>query len=227
MHLARGFLNPVSRDVMRDLSSPVEMHRSLLRAFPDGLGEGPRGKVGLLYRVDLGRDGGAMLIAQSKERPDFARLPDRYFLDADDERFFSLGWPSNPYEQTLDLLAVGRGDRLLFRLRANVTKKVDTKTHPDGTASNGRRIPLRGDEARYAWLQRKATAAGFSVLDARMQEERPESGDRGAKTLTFGGIRFDGLLEVADELAFRSAVTEGIGPAKAYGFGLLSIAKAR
>lgn len=79
MHLARGFLNPVSRDVIRDLASPVDMHRTLLRAFPDGLGEGARSRVGMLYRIDTGRDGGAMVVLQSSVRPDFSRLPARYF----------------------------------------------------------------------------------------------------------------------------------------------------
>lgn len=227
MHLARGFLNPVSRDVIRDLSSPVEMHRSLLRAFPDDLGDGARSKVGLLYRVDMGRDGGAMLVVQSKLRPDLSRLPPRYFLDPNDDRFFSLGWASNPNEEVVDLSALARGDKLLFRLRANVTKTIDTKTRPDGTPSNGRRVPLRDDQARYAWLVRKAESAGFVLVDARMQEERAETGRRGDKTLTFAGVRFDGILEVKDEGAFRAAVESGIGPAKAYGFGLLSIAKAR
>lgn len=226
MHLARGFLNPTSRDVLRDLSSPVEMHRSLLRAFPDRLGEGPRSKVGLLYRVDFGRDGGAMLVLQSAERPDFSRFPERYFLDTEDERFFSLGWSTNPNEETVDLASLKRGERFRFRLRADATKKVDTKTRPDGTTSNGRRVPLRGDEARRDWLKRKAETSGFSVIDVRVQEERPESGKRGDKILTFAGARFDGLLEVTDEATFRAAIEKGIGPAKAFGFGLLSIARA-
>lgn len=226
MHLARGFLNPVSREVIRDLSSPVEMHRSLLRAFPDDLGDGARSKVGLLYRVDMGRDGGAMVVLQSKVRADFSRLPPAYFVDATDERFFSLGWSSNPKQEPLDLANIARGDKFLFRLRANVTKRIDTKTRADGTPSNGRRVPLRGDEARYAWLVRKAKTAGFSLVDARMQEERSESGRRGEMTLSFAGVRFDGILEVTDPPGFRSAVTDGIGPAKAYGFGLLSIARA-
>lgn len=227
MHLTRGFLNPVSRDVIRDLASPVEMHRTLLRAFPDGLGDGARAKVGMLYRVDTGRDGGAMVVLQSAVRPDFSSLPERYFLDASDDRFFSLGWSQNPNVEELDTSAIAAGDKLLFRLRANVTKVVDTKTRPDGTPSNGRRVPLRTDQERYAWLQRKAAAAGFTLVDARMQDERAESGKRGDRTVTLAGVRFDGILEVADATAFRAAVAAGIGPAKAYGYGLLSFAKMR
>jgi len=213
---------------MRDLASPVEMHRSLLRAFPDGLGEGARAKVGLLYRVDVGRDGGALLVVQSSVEPDFARLPEGYFVGAEDERLFSLGWSENPRVESFDPSQVTQGSRMLFRLRANVTKVVDTKTRADGTPSNGRRVPLRGDEACLGWLARKAKAAGFVVVDVRLQDERgPDTGKRGDKTLTFAGVRFDGILEVVDVEAFRAAVVAGIGPAKAFGFGLLSVAKVR
>lgn len=34
---------------------------------------------------------------------------------------------------------------------------------------------------------------------------------------------FDGVLGVTDAEAFRVALREGVGPAKAFGFGLLSI----
>jgi CRISPR system Cascade subunit CasE len=227
MHLTRGFLNPASRNVLRDLSSPVEMHRSLLRAFPDDLGSHPRAQVGLLYRVDLGRDGGAMLVAQSRTRPDFTRLPEGYFLGETDERFFSLGWSRNPNEDILDVGDLRAGQKLLFRLRANVTRKIDTKTRADGARSNGRRVPVRGDEARLAWLTRKAALSGFAIEDARCHDERAAKSRREDKTVTLAGVRFDGLLQVTDETAFGRAVAEGIGPAKAYGFGLLSVAKVR
>ena len=227
MHLARGFLNPVSREVIRDLASPVDMHRTLLRAFPDGLGEGARSRVGMLYRIDTGRDGGAMVVLQSSVRPDFSRLPARYFVDVGDDWFFSFGWRQNPSVETVDTSALAVGDKLVFRVRANVTKVVDTKTRQDGTPSNGRRVPLRTDQERHAWLQRKAAAAGFVLVDARAQAERTESGRRGDRTVTFAGVRFDGILEVADTARFRAAVAAGIGPAKAYGFGLLSFAKMR
>jgi len=40
-------------------------------------------------------------------------------------------------------------------------------------------------------------------------------------------VRYDGLLEVLDEERFRESLLSGIGPAKAFGFGLLSIAPVR
>ena len=223
MHLARGFLNPISRDVTRDLSNPVELHRTLLRAFPDALGDAPRAKVGLLFRVDLGKDGGSLLVVQSRMAADFSKLPAGYFLDSSDDRFFSLGWSRNPRVEVVDNERVAVGERFAFRLRANVTKKIGTKTPLDGKATNGRRVPLRGDLERLAWLKRKAASAGFDILDGRVLEEESCSGKRGDAKVTLAGVRFDGLLSVVDPAIFRSALEAGIGPAKAYGFGLLSV----
>jgi CRISPR system Cascade subunit CasE len=58
-------------------------------------------------------------------------------------------------------------------------------------------------------------------------EERSTRGRRGDATITLAGARFDGLLQVVDPTLFRAALATGIGPAKAYGFGLLSIAPLR
>jgi CRISPR system Cascade subunit CasE len=44
--------------------------------------------------------------------------------------------------------------------------------------------------------------------------------------LTFHSVRAEGTLEVADIDKALSALHEGVGPAKAFGFGLLSLARA-
>ena len=130
MYLARGFLNPVSRDVTRDLANPVTLHKTLLRAFPDELGPGPRARVGLLFRVDLGRDGGAILVLQSSVRPGLDKLPIGYFLDPSDDRLFSLGWSTNPLVETLDHSSAREGQRFAFRLRLLRGKKIlDLEQH--------------------------------------------------------------------------------------------------
>jgi CRISPR system Cascade subunit CasE len=37
-------------------------------------------------------------------------------------------------------------------------------------------------------------------------------------------VEFDGVLKVTDSEAFGRALSSGIGPAKGFGFGLLSVA---
>lgn len=222
MYLSRGFLNLTSRDVLRDLASPLEMHRSLMRGLPDELGDAPRREGGLLYRIDHGKDGGALLVATSKLRPNFAALPRSYFLDGDDDRLFSLGWSQHPLVEPM-ANAHPEGTRCAFRIAANTTRKVETKTGDDGKRRNGKRVPLRGDSERLDWLARKATQHGFRVLDVRVEEDKASRRGRQERGPTFAGSRFDGLLEVSNAELFRVALETGVGPAKAYGFGLLSV----
>ena len=49
-------------------------------------------------------------------------------------------------------------------------------------------------------------------------------GGRAKRDLTLFGVRFDGVLAVTDPDALTGAVRQGIGPAKGFGFGLLSLA---
>lgn len=43
--------------------------------------------------------------------------------------------------------------------------------------------------------------------------------------LTFGSVLFEGVLEITDAERFQKTLQAGIGSGKAYGFGLLSIAR--
>jgi CRISPR system Cascade subunit CasE len=115
------------------------------------------------------------------------------------------------------------GDRLVFRLLANTTRKIATKSAEDGTKRNGRRVPVRGDDARMQWLARHAVAAGFRIEDARVVEEPRSGGPHAGARVTFEGARFDGVLTVTDAPTFHAAIRKGLGPAKAFGFGLLSL----
>ena len=97
--------------------------------------------------------GKVRVLLQSLHRPDFARLPEGY-LEAP---------PQSKTLESIDAL-LQPGRKLLFRLRANPTRAIDTKTRPDGTKSNGKRVELRGEEACIGWLHRKAEQHGFRIL---------------------------------------------------------------
>jgi CRISPR system Cascade subunit CasE len=227
MYLARAFLNPVSRAVRVDLADVASLHRTVMRAFPNQVGPAARHALAVLHRIDEdARRGRFVLLVQSATPPDFTRLPGGYFLDLRDDLDLTLsGAPENPTVRAIDKERerIRAGDRFVFRLRANTTKKVLTKSGPDGAPHNGKRVPVRGDDERLAWLKRRAATAGFRVDDVRVTEERVRS-SRG-REVTFAGATFDGRLAVIDADAFRGALASGIGPAKAYGFGLLSLAR--
>ena len=63
----------------------------------------------------------------------------------------------------------------------------------------------------------------LDVADGRTRDP-VRRGRRDGTAITFEGVRFDGLLRIVDDAAFRAGVIHGIGPDKAFGFGLLSFA---
>jgi CRISPR system Cascade subunit CasE len=69
-------------------------------------------------------------------------------------------------------------------------------------------------------LQAPAAVPVESYEEARHRAFGPGQAQR------LGAVRFDGVLQITHVDQFRSAVLNGIGPAKAFGFGLLSIAPA-
>lgn len=211
--LSQLLLNLRSREVQRDLSDGQQMHRSVMAGFPSEAAS--RAAAGVLYRVELdGAPASPLVLVQSGLEPRWL-LPSGYLRQAAAVRSLAV-----------DLADLAAGDRVLFRLVANATRRIMTGI---GT-KNGARVPLRNGDARLHWLLRRGAAAGFSLRpsDVRIDPVGPVTGrkadpssDRQAR-LTFEGVRYQGVLEVVDPNRFREAVVLGVGPGKAYGFGLLS-----
>ncbi len=230
MYLTRAFLDPKSRDVRADLRNPESLHKTVMRAFPGDAGPSARSALAVLHRLDQDRGDRLVLLVQSRTRPVVERWPAGYVLDmgGDIDLAFS-GVGENPAVRNVERerAALRPGARFAFRLRANTTKKIDTKSAADGARRHGRRVPVRGDDERLRWFARRAEAAGFAVDQNEVRiTEVAASGGRGGKSVTVAGAVFEGILVVSDVDRFVRALEAGIGPAKAYGFGLLSIAKA-
>ena len=211
MYLSKLILNPRNPGARRDVARPYELHRTLMRAV-DGAVDNR-----LLFRIEPERDprGPIALVQSAKMAPDWTPLLENgYLIEAHGPKM------SEPSLQ--------KGQRLAFRLMGNPTKKVD-----------GKRVPLVFDshedpnmKTYWDWLHRKANTAGFRVQTARDAPFRTASNRRkkpryAKNEIPLFGVRFDGLLEVIDPEKLHHALGQGIGPAKAFGFGLLSLAPAR
>ncbi len=241
MYLSRLLLNPRSRAVWRDLADCQAMHRTVMSGFPDAQVPGDaRAALGVLHRVEVNRrTGSVILLVQSMGKPDWSRLGD-YLLGPDGEE--------NPACKQLDDLysSIAVGTRLAFRLRVNPTKKIDTKSGPEGERRNGRRVELTDEKDQIDWLRRKGEQGGFRLIEVRASPPVPEQpmmpnvlampgqkvvghrlGEHVSRLVTFGAVLFDGELMVTNVEDFRQTLEAGIGSGKAYGFGLLSVAPAR
>jgi CRISPR system Cascade subunit CasE len=215
MYLSRLILNPRSRAAQRELANPYELHRTLMRAYPEDLPDSER----VLFRTETDpRSGVPTVLVQSQTEPDWSDLTtwQDYLLPEPQ-------WPpavfSNPATKEFDL-PLQRGQRLAFRLRANPTVKRE-----------GSRHGLYKEEDQRAWLARKGRRGGFDVLRLTVIKEGNAYAwirrNGNTRKLTHFAVRFDGVLEVIEPHVLRETVADGIGPAKGFGFGLLSLAPAR
>lgn len=233
MFLSKLVLNLRNATARRDLGSPYEMHRTILSAGFDGVSKADLGRV--LFRVDPDATGRTppVLLIQSAREPAWANLPSAYALNADTK-------PFDPQFRA--------GQRLRFRLRANPTKRVAVKNAVLGKSLSGKRVGLFREAEQIRWLLRdvRGKSRGFKVpgkwvpaTDPETEEPIelpnfrvdaiPEGRSFNGKPGTGGwflAVRFEGVLEVTDPAAFRNTITSGIGSAKGYGFGLLSVAPA-
>ncbi|MGK9462875.1 type I-E CRISPR-associated protein Cas6/Cse3/CasE [Streptomyces sp. G6] len=252
MFLSRFRVNTARPGARRLLSSPQAMHAAVMSSFPHILPsdspqpDAPR----VLWRLDQRARAEVLLYVVSPDRPDLTHLVEQagWPAVADPE---NPGWQTRPYAPLLDRLAVG--DRWAFRLTANPVhtvrrkegeprkltahltpvhqmrwlvdeerqkrlgfrvceKPADRRLLPDGTTHH--KQPHPGD--RYELAVQDTRSLAFD-------KSRGSAGRRG-KSVTVVTVTFEGRLEVTDPAALRRTLTQGIGRARAYGCGLLTLA---
>ena len=215
MYLSRLIINPRHRRVQKEVAAPYQMHRSLMKAFPDNLKPGDER---VLFRLETHpRTGMLTLLVQSLALPDWSWLaePDArgYLLPVDEP---------NPAAKPFDL-NLAPGQMLAFRLRANPTAR---RRLPDGKR---KRVGLCREEEQIEWLKRKGEQGGFHVLSVRTSNQDTVNGyirrDEERHKLKLLAVQFDGLLQVTDPDRLRENVRQGVGSGKGLGFGLLSLAR--
>ena len=209
MYLSQLWLNHRAQKVVSDLNDPYQMHRTVMRGFPDEMPESER----VLFRLEIeNRPPRVMLLVQSHTPPDWNGLAgEGYLLRPAAVKTFS---PAFETGQVFD-----------FRLFANPTKRL----HGDGEKT-GPSVGLFREEDQLAWLARKADENGFQVLAVQTthlaQPDGWKEDEKGKHRIRQQAVCFDGRLRVADPEVFSRAFSLGIGSGKGFGFGLLSLARA-
>lgn len=244
IHLSKLLLDPSSRQVQNELVSSVEMHRTLCHAFP-GLSDEEWEKARVLFRVDDDNERLALLV-QSGCAPDWtafaAHLKGRYLLGLPQmkswEPHFETGQTlrfrlqANPTFAQIIQGATNKRGRFKSR-RVGLFREAERLDWLRRQSDNhGFELPLvettlrrcgdkplvfRGqrDEAE---LQVELPVCQVRDLnDGRRFPIKDASGQ-------FCAARFDGTLRVNDPEQFSRAVQNGIGKARGFGFGLLSVA---
>ncbi|MEE1756496.1 type I-E CRISPR-associated protein Cas6/Cse3/CasE [Streptomyces sp. SP18CS02] len=215
--LTKLSLNPASRAVQHDLRDAAALHRRVMTLVPDGLGDSPRARAGLLFRLDHDGTGAPALLVQTRTAPDTSRLPGAYA-------------EARTRELTPLLDALRPGLPVRYRLLGNAVKRCG-RNSTEGRWKQA--IVLRGPEADQ-WWSTQAQKAGLTLhtllsdtADALTAWHGPAGGARKDRVAVHHqGTRFDGTATIRDAEALRHALLNGIGRSKSYGCGLLSLAPA-
>jgi len=219
MYLTRLTLldHPDIGAMLRRLGDAYREHQMLWQLFD----QDPGGRRDFLYRRDTYRG-----------RP-------RYFILSRRPPVNPLGlWvidPPKPFAPNLH-----PGQQLAFLVRVNPVVSRDGKRH-DVVMDHKRRLgwkDLPKDErpplpevihdAGLEWLRRQGERHGFAMGDQaiRIEGYRQHRTRRGKRDIRFSTLDCTGLLTVTDPDAFMQALCNGIGPAKAFGCGLLMVRRA-
>ncbi|WP_331736051.1 type I-E CRISPR-associated protein Cas6/Cse3/CasE [Streptomyces sp. NBC_00057] len=251
MFLTRFRLNTARPGARRLLSSPQVLHAAVMASFPgllptdSGSPEGPR----VLWRLDQNARAEVLLYIVSPARPDLTHFVEQAGWPAAAADPETPGWQTRSYAPFLDRLAAG--EKWAFRLTANpvhyIRRKPDEPTkrtahlNPvhqmawllDRQERGGFRILEKPDNKRllpegttFKKHQHPGDRYELTVRDKRglsFDKSRSDDGTR-RKPVTIVTVTFDGRLEVTDPAALRHTLTQGIGKAKAYGCGLLTLA---
>lgn len=220
MFLTRFQLNPARRGTVRLLGSPQRMHATVLSSFPPHAVEGVAGRV--LWRLDEPSRHERNLFIVSVARPSLEQLQDECGWSQE------CSWRTTAYGPFLDRL--GADQRWVFRLVGNPVRSQSARP-----GSRGKVVPHVTADQQRAWLLERAERHGFAVPRSEdgwqvrvTRRERDtftrfDGAERSRATVT--RAQFDGVLEVRDPELLRTALTRGIGRAKAYGCGLMTLAR--
>lgn len=202
MYLSRLTLHISSPSVRQSLRNCQDMHRTIMRAF-----DCSREEAQLLYRI-IKTDQKLIMYVQSASEPKW-------------ERIETNGFSCDKMQDISMLQTVLRQDQVLrFSLLACPTKKVKSE------GKNSRRVLLRSWAERSEWLCRQAEKNGFSLLEVHEAgKESIISCSKDRDEFVIAGVPFEGVLRITDVEAFYKGLKHGIGPEKAYGFGLLMIGR--
>ncbi|MFL0503364.1 type I-E CRISPR-associated protein Cas6/Cse3/CasE [Kocuria rhizophila] len=226
MFFSRIQLNPQRREARKLLANPRAMHAAVEACFPPAGGNGAATRN--LWRLDSDR-AGARLYLVSPAAPDMRHLVE------------NAGWESSPaettdYDRFLDGLMIGQ--EYSFRVTVNPVKRQFV---PGG---RGKLLPHLTEEQQLGWFTERASGWGFEPLKLPgASEGAPEATgmrviqrhdrnfskheDGARRMVTQRQVTVAGRLEVTSAELLRTHLTEGMGRGKAYGCGLMTLARAR
>lgn len=214
---SRILIDSRDRRAMYVFGSLERLHAVVARATnSDASGDQHR----VLWRLDKASHGAMQrLYIVSPSEPDRSVFEEELGVNADRD---CSSCDYGPFLEHLE-----SGQEWAFRVTVNPTHSVPS----EGFASRGRRQPIVRRDEQAEWLFRKFRKIGCHMTINRL--DQPEVAIRGTQQISFRKrgttvvltqVTFEGILSVDDPNTLCQALVDGIGSAKAYGCGLLTLA---
>ena len=226
MFLTKIDLAPERRLARKYLGSPQAMHAVVMSATGGHDGNGP-GRV--LWRVDRGVTTALYILSP---------------LEPDCSQLVAEAGTAGTQARTLDyspfLASLDAGQLWAFRLAANPSYSASR-----GPGVRGQRYGHVTVEQQRQWLIDRVPRFGFELMPVDHADgegtdeavlvayrERPvfnrrRPGGEGYDRVTINRTVYEGVLRVTDPELLRRALIAGIGRSKAYGCGLMTLARVR
>jgi CRISPR system Cascade subunit CasE len=154
----------------------------------------------LLFRIEE-----FQILVQSQILPDW------------EAAFLDFGALQNPPETKNFDLTLQVEKLYRFRILANPT-----------VTRNGKRLGLIKEEDQLNWITRQLEKNGAALVGCQVRnnglQRCGKNPFKDPNPQTHLSVQYDGVLKVQNPLTLENVVQNGIGPAKGYGFGLLSLA---
>lgn len=220
MFLTRFNVNPRSRGGARYLQNPQLLHAAIYKAMTTqpvvSTGDGRP-----LWRLDRDDPKAPVLWVVSPERPAFDLLAEEVGRSVEGHVY-----QTRPYGPLLDGLC--ERQVYAFRLAANASRSGRKSAESSQTQRFGHVTSAQ----QLQWLIQRSVRSGFSFLltvgdepDVAVVGGSRYSFWRDDRRVTVAVSEFMGHLQVIDPSALRHTLTKGIGHARAYGCGLLTLAR--
>jgi CRISPR system Cascade subunit CasE len=240
-YLSRIYLNPARRHARRLLVDPQATHAIVLAGLPT---QPVHERV--LWRLDAQSSRRPALFVLTHTPPSWEHLTEQAgwpSSDTADDPQVTI----RDYKPLLDRLKCG--DEYAFRLTAN---PVQTTKHPvaptlsqlarseNGSRGRSVRVGHRTVATQTAWLLDRGQRWGFEIPNstARGPDGKPAPDvavvartriafRHKPKPVVVQVVSYEGRIRVTNAELLRQAMLNGLGPAKAYGCGLMTLAPTR
>ncbi len=196
-----------------DINSPIFRHRAIMNLFPELESNNPRATSSILFRLDTVPGNAPYFLIQSSVAPE----------------------EGHPIEtKKVELTSPAKGTHIAFRLAINAIRRKGRKESSDRKRAQGIiQIPFDGDTnadehlpRMTEWLTNKLSPALGDVTIMNHQRQAlgsNRSGSSKGNPFVVQVDTVDGFARVENPAHLEKLLLQGVGRAKSYGCGLISI----